>query len=124
MPNKSSLIYLASPYTHPSPSVRQQRYESAIQAVAHLIRHGHNVISPIVHSHPVAQACDLPGDFEFWQKQCIALLSKCDRVVVLTLPGWEHSRGIDAELTYAIANNIPVAYLASSDIKESTHHAV
>lgn len=41
------MIYLASPYSHPAPAVRQERYEAACAATATLTREGHPVFSPI-----------------------------------------------------------------------------
>jgi len=48
------LIYLASPYSHPDPSVRQERYEAACKATAAMMRQGYHVYSPIAATHPPA----------------------------------------------------------------------
>jgi hypothetical protein len=61
------MIYLASPYSHPDPAVRQERYEAVCQAAAELISRGHIVFSPVAHSHTIA-TYGLPGDWEFWQR--------------------------------------------------------
>jgi hypothetical protein len=44
------MIYLASPFTHDDPAVRQQRFEAACRAAAILISQGKTVFSPIMRS--------------------------------------------------------------------------
>lgn len=104
------MIYLASPYTHPDPAVRQERFEAACRAAAALMRRGRICFSPIAHSHPLCQY-GLPGDWEFWQRQDLEFLAACDEVVVLKLDGWQHSRGIQAEIAAARALGKPVGFL-------------
>jgi hypothetical protein len=53
----------------------------------------------------------MPTDWEFWMDFCIALLSKCDRMVVAKIPGWEESKGVQAEIRYAQDHGIPVEYI-------------
>src|SRR4051812_15243129 len=85
-----NMIYLASPYSHDDPTVREERFREACRATAALIDVGEVVYSPIVHSHPLA-AHGLPTAWEFWEKQDRELIARCDEVVVLTLDGWESS---------------------------------
>ena len=107
----SDLIYLASPYSHQNAGVRFERFRMACEAAGRLIKEGHSVISPIAHSHPIATICGLPLTWHAWQMQDVAILSKCDEVVVLRLDGWEDSKGIKAELTYAHNMGIPIRYI-------------
>ncbi len=78
------MIYLASPYTHPDPAVRQARFEAACRAAAAMIRAGKTVFSPVVHSHPLTQY-GLPFDWRAWSKHDRRFLEACDELVVLTL---------------------------------------
>jgi hypothetical protein len=48
------MIYLASPYSHPDPAVREARFREACRAAAKLMRLGQPAFSPIVHGHPIA----------------------------------------------------------------------
>jgi hypothetical protein len=41
------VIYLVSPYSHPDPLVREERFQAACEATADLIRSGAIVYSPI-----------------------------------------------------------------------------
>jgi hypothetical protein len=60
------MVYLASPYSHPDPAVREQRFHAACRATAALLRAGCVVFSPIVHSHALV-AHGVPTDWAFWQ---------------------------------------------------------
>ena len=104
------VTYIASPYTHKNKRVRSQRYYDVMDATAYFIKRNEVVYSPIVHSHPLAIAHDMPGDFEMWRKQCLGLLEKCDRVRVICLSGWEKSAGVRGELEHANNLGIPVFY--------------
>ena len=111
-------MYLASPYSHPDPAVRQARYRAACQATAELMRHGLNVLSPIIHSHPLAEL-GLPTNWDFWQQidQGHCLL-RCDELLVLMLDGWRESRGVTAEIELAHAHEIRVSYVLLERVSE------
>jgi hypothetical protein len=106
------VIYIASPYSHPDASVREARYRAACEKAAAMLRDGLRVYSPIVHSHPLA-LLGLPGDWAFWAEQNAAMLERASSVVVLTLDGWEESRGIAAEVEIARALHLPIRYEAA-----------
>jgi len=74
---------------------------------------GYTVFSPIAHSHPIAVDLDpkLTCDHEFWMRQDLPILAACKRMFVLCLPGWEHSRGVVAEMQFASAKGIPIEYI-------------
>lgn len=105
------MIYLASPYSHPDPAIRQLRYESACKATAALLRQGCMVISPIVNSHPLVDF-GLPPDWQFWRRYDLEIMNCCDGLVVLTLAGWRESVGVSAEIKLAAQLGLPVDYLS------------
>jgi nucleoside 2-deoxyribosyltransferase len=72
------VIYLASPYSHPDPAVRQCRFELACMAAARRMERGLIVYSPIAHSHPIEQFMAQQQSHEFWMDQCMALLRRAD----------------------------------------------
>lgn len=113
------MIYLASPYTHPDSSVREARFDAACLATAELVRAGHMVFSPIVHGHPLVRF-DLPIEWEYWERIDREHLRRCDEVVVLMLDGWRESRGVQAEIDLAIEMDLPIRYLPSSTISNSS----
>lgn len=110
----SLLTYLASPYSHCDPAVREARYQLAVLVSAELIKRGLLVYSPIVHCHPIGLALDAPADFNTWSAHCLHMLSKADKMIVLKADGWEKSKGVNAEIQWAVLNKIPVHYF---DIK-------
>lgn len=112
----TTLTYLASPYSHEDGRVRARRYQAAVAAVAAFMNRGEHVFSPIVHSYPVAIAHSLPGEWEFWAEYDECMVSRCDRLVVLQLEGWDNSRGIAAEVAIAERLGIPVIYKKAGEL--------
>ena len=112
------MIYVASPYSSPDPTVRQQRFEAACRAAAELMRQGKTVFSPIAHSHALC-AYGLPLDWRFWEQHDRHYLEACDEVVVLMLDGWRQSVGVQAEIAIARELGKPVTFLAERDCMRS-----
>ena len=112
------MIYMASPYSHPNPAIREQRFHDACRAAASLIQSGQTVFSPIMFGHPLCGHC-LPTEWGFWEVQDRAHLERCDEVVVLMLAGWRRSAGVAAEIRIARALGKPVRYLAPQDATRS-----
>ena len=109
------MIYLASPYSHPDPAVREDRFRAACLAAAGLLRQGQAVFSPIAHSHCVATVGDIDPSWALWREGDLRLLEACDQVVVLRLPGWDRSVGVAEEVARAEGRGIPVTHLDRSD---------
>jgi len=95
------LIYLASPYNHENKDVRVDRANQAAGACSWLMQRGHVVYSPIVHNHAIACLYELPTGWDYWGRFDTVMLSRCDEIVVLRIPGWQESKGISAELKIA-----------------------
>ena len=89
-------IYLAAPYRHSNPSIRQSRFLAANQAAAKLIGMGHTVFSPISHSHPIAN-CMGNHMSVIWLYQDRDFIDWADCMVILDTPGYESSSGIKQE---------------------------
>lgn len=103
------MIYLASPYSHNNPAVMQARFRWAEKYTALLLQQGQVIFSPIVHCHEIARTYELPTDFSFWEHYCIGMLKRAEELRVLQLDGWQHSRGVAAEIAFAMHNEIPVS---------------
>lgn len=112
-----SYIYLASPYTHPDRKVMQERYDRTCNAAARLILDGHVVFSPIAHSHSIGGYLPEPVRLghELWMRQDRALLRHARELWMLTLHGWEESRGMTVERELAERLGIPVRFVAPPD---------
>lgn len=62
---------------------------------------GHVVFSPITHSHPIAMQCELPGDWEWWERIDRVFIEWADELWVFQLDGWQESEGVQAEIRIA-----------------------
>jgi len=110
------MIYLASPYSHPSHLVRQHRFDEACRAAAALLKAGVATFAPIVHSHPIARY-GLPTGWDYWSRLDREYLVLCDVLAVLTLNGWRDSVGVRAEIELARQLGMPVVYVAPADLE-------
>lgn len=106
-----TLVYLATPYSHDDPAVRHARFDAVNRMAAFLMREGHHIFSPISHTHPIAEAGDLPRDWNYWQSYDRAILRACSAMIVFTQEGWQSSRGVTAEIAIARELGIPVEYI-------------
>jgi hypothetical protein len=105
------MMYLAGPYSHKDESIRQARFEALTKKAAQLMRDGHVIFSPITHGHAIAELHDLPLEFEWWSNQCLTILKSARGLLVLCIDGYKESIGVNSEIEYAKANNIPVKYV-------------
>jgi hypothetical protein len=109
---RKPLTYLACPYSHPSPGMRDLRYEEATRATAWLIKQRKwNVFSPITHSHPIASLGLLPNSWKFWREIDREYLECCCRLVVLQISGWDTSTGVTEEIKIAAQLGLDIVYL-------------
>lgn len=104
-------IYLAGPYSHPDPAVRQSRYDALTEVYASICRQGLVCYSPITHSHVAAERHGLPGDAGYWERVNRGFFESCRELWVLKLDGWESSFGVAMELRWAARARKRVAYL-------------
>src|SRR4051812_1832695 len=110
------MLYLASPWSHPDPAVRQQRYHDALMATVALFRSGRIVYSPIVYSHQLhAAGVGSTGAMDEWEPLDRAMIRNSSMVWVLMLDGYKESRGIKAELEIAAEFNVPVQYASLAE---------
>lgn len=101
-------IYLGSPYSDKSEVVQHHRYLEVSKVVADMLCAGIHVYSPIVHCHELARKFRLPGDFDFWCNYNFAMLEGASAFHILELEGWNDSKGLKAEIKFALRKNIPI----------------
>lgn len=111
MDSPKKLTYLACPYSHPDPDVRQRRHEAVNRVAGMLMKKGMLVFSPISHTHPIAVECDMPKGWDFWHAYDRAFIEASERIIVLMLEGWQDSVGVKAEIAIAAELGIPVEYI-------------
>ncbi len=106
-----TLVYLATPYSHPDPEIREWRFRRVNKLAARLMREGLHVYSPISHTHPIAVAGDLPKGWDYWEQHDRAILACCCRVIVFRQEGWLQSAGVQAEIGIAKELRLPIDYV-------------
>jgi hypothetical protein len=107
--------YVAAPYSHPDPAVRELRFRQINAYCAAQMAAGVILYSPISHCHPIALAHALPTDWAFWERFDRAMIGCCQRLTVLTLDGWRESTGVQAEIKIALEMGIPVEHVLDAD---------
>ena len=95
-----SFIYIASPYTHPDPRIRQDRYLQASYYVVQLLSQRKFPYSPIVANHHLAMEFGLKHKAVDWMAYNFAMLSSAKELHVLALDGWNESLGVTAEINF------------------------
>ncbi len=115
------MIYLATPYSHADPAIREERFLAVNKVAARLMQAGHLVFSPISHGHPIQAAGDLPTDWGYWQRYCEKMLSVCTSLVIVKLDGWKESVGVAAEFELAKKFGLLTVFIdpASSTLETS-----
>ena len=108
------MIYLASPYTADTQEDRHHRAIQAGEAVAAILKRGITAYSPVVHSAGVPGADSF--HHEVWMRHCIEILEGLKnahrfQLWVLQIDGWNHSKGVAAEVKWAETNGVIVRYL-------------
>src|SRR5690606_31871592 len=100
------ISFLSAPYTGSKEEI-ENRIKLLCLVDSVLMKNGEFTVSPL-YKHFMLKFSDLPGSWEYWKSYSKELLLKCDKMIVLTIPGWETSTGVSGEIKYARENNIPV----------------
>jgi len=89
------------------------RWAIANQVAAKLMSEGNYVFSPISHTHPIKEVSNgkLPGGWEYWEGFDRQFLNVCKKIIVIRIPGWEESKGVQAEIKIGRELGIPVEYI-------------
>lgn len=131
------MVYLACPYANAAAEVRNSRVNYA-SAVAHLLMKASVcVFSPISHGHYINSFAPGAIEHQHWMDTDMKVLPICDFCVVVTLPGWQESKGVSDEIAYSNEIGLPVwiapvssplvtanwilSQLKSSYVKPQTH---
>lgn len=107
--------YLSCPYFHADPEVKKKRVEEATKAAHALFKKGISVFSPLTHNHPIAESGVGTG-WDKWEGFDLGMVSRAQKLYVLTIPGWEASFGIQAEMKRAKELNIPIEMINIEDL--------
>ncbi len=112
------MIYIASPYSSPIDSEREDRAYQAGAFAAQCANHGHVVYCPIASWHHLAKEHGMPKDFEFWGHLNLNILRHCAEFWVLRLDGWDESVGLTAEMGFAQEVGMTVRHFCGDNFQE------
>ena len=110
--------YLASPYSHPDPEIRERRFKEICKIASVLIMGGNVLFCPISMSHPIQEYGHTKSTWEFWEAIDTKFLELSDELLVITMDGWEESIGVQAEIKIARDLGLPIRYLDPKTLEE------
>lgn len=112
----SKKIYLAGAYSDKDPQVMEDRYHKHVRCAAYLTSKGHNVFSPIAHSHPISKLMDNSTEHDVWLWRSMSFLDWADALYVIDLQDCKESRGVKQEF-----NSFKKLYRPIYSISEVSH---
>ncbi len=115
-------IYLALPYSHSDPYIREVRYKTATSVAASLMKQGAIVFSPITYGHQLCQF-GIDTGFETWSGIDYPMISWADELWLLELEGYDVSFGVNEELEYAMRQGIPVVRISEDSLINFTQYS-
>jgi len=107
--------YLASPYSDEDPMVREKRYLDVVEALLILQTKGIVAYSPIAHFHPLSKLYRSATEANDWTWHNIPMIQASNGLIILMLPYWGTSSGIDQEREWAAEFKKPVQFLDPDD---------
>lgn len=103
--------YLASPYSHPDPKVREERTKCVHHVLSVLLAQGLYVYSPIWAAHEAAKKHDLPKDHVWWKGFNESFLRPAYGLIIATLDGWRESDGVEWERSFCLSEGNKPCFL-------------
>jgi len=108
------LIYIASPYSHPTN--RHNNFLEVSKLAAKLCSEGKIAFSPITYGHTLLDFHEMPSDWHFWRDFCLTFLKNADELIVYKMSGWNESRGVLEEIDFALLHNIKISYIELNEM--------
>jgi hypothetical protein len=103
--------YLAHAYINDDPAIQNANATHALWVYGNLFVRGVICYNPIEATIRAAHAFNWAHNFEPYKILNERFIDQSSGVLVVMSDGWEKSRGVSAEINYAIDNHIPVWYL-------------
>jgi NTP pyrophosphatase (non-canonical NTP hydrolase) len=97
------MYYLGQPYSHENPDVREHRFQVALKVLNYFLSINKPCFSPIVQTHLLE-----PQPSSYWLPTDLAVLSRCDKLLVLKIDGWDKSFGLSQEIAEAKKMGMPI----------------
>lgn len=104
-----AMLYLASPYTSRSAIETARKVRAAKETAYRLCQHNVLVYAPVVYGHTIELGESRKQTHDYWMRHCKAMLAGCRALVVCDhIDGWESSKGVALESTWAREQGMPV----------------
>lgn len=114
--DKRSFWYLATPYSK-YPGGIEDAFRAACRFTGKLIERGIPVYSPIAHTHPVAIHSKMdPFDHSIWLPADEPMMRAAHGLIVMTMEGWDTSKGIAHEIAEFGSSGKVIVYLEPSEL--------
>lgn len=111
VPDHHEFQYLATPYAKYAHG-REMAYTHACIAAAALIKQGVFVFCPIAMSHGISVWGEMDGsDHDVWIPLDHAFMSAASGLIVVQMPGWRDSVGVDIEIQTFRSAGKPIQYM-------------
>jgi hypothetical protein len=110
---KGKIEYLGLPYTDENSLLKDWRALVSDKVASDLTTQGRIIFAPISAWHHIAKKYELPGTFEYWLELDEEFIKISKRLLIITLPGWKESKGVNGEIELAHKYNIPIEYIDS-----------
>lgn len=108
---KGKIEYLGLPYTDDESLVKDWRALVSDKIAADLTIQGRIIFAPISAWHHIAKRYALPGTFEYWLELDEEFIKISSKLLIITLPGWKESSGVNGEIKLANKYDIPIEYI-------------
>ena len=109
------MIYIASPYSDPNDAVQYERFMAVRDYSVTLMKLGLPCFSPIAYGRQFQKHYNMGGDFETWLQFNNHMMRTSSKVHVLTLSGWDKSKGVAHEIDFATRLPMPVIYILAKE---------
>jgi len=111
---QDELIYLAAPYSKVDDKELLMQQIMAFSGTYMLHCPGHHIVSPLFNHFSLDKVPGLGSDYAFWGAYSVNLLRRCDHLMVICLPGWQNSTGVEDEVRRATEAGIPIEYVSAN----------
>ena len=103
--------YLAIPYSHEDKFVLEYRVLVSDTIAAALVEEGRIIYAPISSWHRIATNYKIGLDWKTWARFDREFIKASKKLLVVTLPGWAKSSGVQAELKLAKKFRVPIEFV-------------
>ena len=104
------LMYLAAPYSRVDDKhIFMEKFMKF--SARYMMEKRVHIVSPLFNHYSMIHVPEMETDWNAWGAYSEDLLTRCDGLIVLCLPGWKESSGVQAEIDIANKHGILVSFI-------------